>query len=112
MAFHPTDVTVGKNVRALRERRGVSQENLGRTLGITFQQVQKYEKGANRIAVSRLVHIAVALDTPVDVLFAGVPEARLTDAAASQGEIERLRKENLAMAAAIGVALTALGGVR
>jgi transcriptional regulator with XRE-family HTH domain len=108
MPFHPTDVTVGKNVRALRERRGVSQENLARTLGISFQQVQKYEKGANRIAVSRLVHIAVALDTPVDVLFAGVPEARLTDAAASQGEIDRLHKENDKLSAAIRAVRLAL----
>lgn len=52
---------------------GVSQEKLGEQLGLTFQQVQKYEKGVNRIGASRLFHISLILDTPVQYFFDGAP---------------------------------------
>lgn len=54
----PIDIHVGARVRDLRVRRGFNQSDLGRALGLTFQQVQKYEKGANRISCSKLVGIA------------------------------------------------------
>jgi transcriptional regulator with XRE-family HTH domain len=55
---HPVDIDVGKRVRKLREVLGITQEQLADHLGISFQQVQKYEKGTNRISASRLVAIA------------------------------------------------------
>jgi transcriptional regulator with XRE-family HTH domain len=64
------DVDVGRRVRALRLEKGMSQTDLGAELGITFQQIQKYEKGTNRIGAGRLQRIAEVLDVPVSVFFA------------------------------------------
>lgn len=69
---HPVDVTVGARVRELRIRAGVSQQKLGEALGVSFQQIQKYEKGANRMGASRLVQVADALGAPVAALFEDV----------------------------------------
>ncbi len=66
------DVTVGRNVRLIRNMIGMSQEALGAKLGLTFQQVQKYEKGTNRISASKLVAISHALDCSIAQLFADV----------------------------------------
>ena len=65
------DVTVGRNVRIWRMARGLSQAQLANRLGVTFQQVQKYEVGANRIGTGRLVKLAAILGVPVAALFAG-----------------------------------------
>ena len=62
----PIDVHVGAKVRARRLLLGLSQESLAKMIGLTFQQVQKYERGTNRISVSRLVDICRALKTPLD----------------------------------------------
>jgi transcriptional regulator with XRE-family HTH domain len=64
-ASNPIDVHVGSRVRLRRVLLGMSQEKLGEKLGITFQQVQKYEKGTNRIGASRLFRIAQVLNVPV-----------------------------------------------
>lgn len=64
-----TDVTVGANIRRIRELRRMSQETLGVALGITFQQVQKYEKGTNRVSASKLALIAKKLACSLDDLF-------------------------------------------
>ena len=64
------DIKVGSKVRALRLERQMSQEKLGDALGLTFQQVQKYEKGTNRISAGRLQRIAAILEVPVSVFFA------------------------------------------
>lgn len=61
----PVDVRVGSRVRLRRNMLGISQEKLGEALGLTFQQVQKYERGANRIGASRLYHLSRVLDVPV-----------------------------------------------
>ncbi|NMM45319.1 helix-turn-helix transcriptional regulator [Rhodospirillaceae bacterium KN72] len=66
---HPIDVHVGLRMREARAAKGLSQEKLANKLGISFQQVQKYEKGANRIGSSRLWSIAQALDVPVSFFF-------------------------------------------
>ncbi|MCY1327608.1 helix-turn-helix protein [compost metagenome] len=66
------DVTVGRNVRRIRNMIGMSQETLAAKLGLTFQQVQKYEKGTNRISASKLVAISHALDCSIAQLFADV----------------------------------------
>jgi transcriptional regulator with XRE-family HTH domain len=68
---NPVDVAVGQNVKLRRLAVGLSQEKLGERMGLTFQQIQKYEKGTNRIGASRLVQIARALDCAVRDLFAG-----------------------------------------
>ena len=62
---NPTDVHVGSRVRLRRTLLGMSQEKLGEAIGLTFQQVQKYEKGTNRIGASRLQHTARILQVPV-----------------------------------------------
>lgn len=65
----PVDIAVGKRLRALRRLRGLTQDRLARAAGVRFQQVQKYETGANRISASRLVRFANALDLPVSTFF-------------------------------------------
>ncbi|MGF1605296.1 MAG: helix-turn-helix domain-containing protein [Rhodothalassiaceae bacterium] len=65
----PIDVHVGSRVRLRRTLLGMSQEKLGDALGLTFQQVQKYERGANRIGSSRLYKIAQILEVPVSFFF-------------------------------------------
>jgi transcriptional regulator with XRE-family HTH domain len=65
----PLDAMVGAKVRVFRINRGISQTALAEQLGVTFQQVQKYEKGANRIGASRLSQIATALDISIAELF-------------------------------------------
>jgi transcriptional regulator with XRE-family HTH domain len=70
---NPIDVHVGGRVRLRRMMLGMSQERLGEQLGITFQQIQKYEKGTNRIGASRLQNIATVLSVPVGFFFDGAP---------------------------------------
>jgi transcriptional regulator with XRE-family HTH domain len=72
-APNPTDKHVGARVRMRRMMISMSQEKLGDALGLTFQQVQKYEKGANRIGASRLQQIAHILQVPVSFFFEGAP---------------------------------------
>ena len=72
-APNPTDKHVGARVRMRRMMLAMSQEKLGDALGLTFQQVQKYEKGANRIGASRLQQIAHILQVPVAFFFEGAP---------------------------------------
>jgi transcriptional regulator with XRE-family HTH domain len=74
-APNPTDKHVGARVRMRRMMLSMSQEKLGDALGLTFQQVQKYEKGANRIGASRLQQIAAILQVPVAFFFEGAPAA-------------------------------------
>lgn len=70
---NPIDRHVGSRVRMRRMLAGISQEKLGEALGLTFQQIQKYEKGSNRISASRLQQIAKMLDVPVSFFFDGAP---------------------------------------
>jgi transcriptional regulator with XRE-family HTH domain len=74
-APNPIDKHVGSRVRMRRMMLGMSQEKLGDALGLTFQQVQKYEKGTNRIGASRLQQIAHILQVPVSFFFEGAPHA-------------------------------------
>ena len=69
----PVDRYVGSRVRMRRIMLGMSQEKLGEALGLTFQQVQKYEKGTNRVSASRIQQIAEILQVPVSFLFEGGP---------------------------------------
>jgi transcriptional regulator with XRE-family HTH domain len=72
-APNPVDRYVGSRVRMRRIMLGMSQEKLGEALGLTFQQVQKYEKGTNRVGASRIQQIAEILQVPVSFLFEGGP---------------------------------------
>jgi transcriptional regulator with XRE-family HTH domain len=74
-APNPTDQHVGSRVRMRRMMLAMSQGKLGAALGLTFQQVQKYEKGTNRIGASRLQQISHILQVPVAFFFEGVPTA-------------------------------------
>jgi transcriptional regulator with XRE-family HTH domain len=65
------DGEIGRRMRALRLERGLSQTDLGKQLGVTFQQIQKYEKGANRVAAGRLQRVAEALGVPITFFYAG-----------------------------------------
>jgi transcriptional regulator with XRE-family HTH domain len=73
-AAHPVDRHVGLRIRLRRKEIGLSQEKLGEALGITFQQVQKYERGANRISASKLWETARALRVPVAHFYEGLAE--------------------------------------
>ncbi len=77
---NPIDIHVGSRVRLQRMLRGISQEKLGERLGLTFQQVQKYEKGVNRIGASRLFDLANVLGVPVQFFYDEAPliEGRAT----------------------------------
>jgi transcriptional regulator with XRE-family HTH domain len=68
----PADVHVGGRIRARRLLVGMNQDTLANRLGLTFQQVQKYESGANRVSASRLSQIAELLGVPVDYFFIGL----------------------------------------
>ncbi|MCH8684002.1 helix-turn-helix domain-containing protein [Pedomonas mirosovicensis] len=68
---HPVDVHVGGRVRARRRLLGITQEKLGEALGLTFQQVQKYERGSNRISASRLFELSRILSVPITYFYEG-----------------------------------------
>ncbi|WP_171101862.1 helix-turn-helix domain-containing protein [Ruegeria sp. HKCCD7255] len=76
---HHVDVHVGKRVRHRRWLIGMTQQQLAQQVGIKFQQIQKYETGANRISASRLWDIAEALDVPVSFFFEGLEESAKDD---------------------------------
>ena len=71
---HPIDVHVGARIRLRRTLLGLSQERLGELIGLTFQQVQKYERGVNRVGASRLFDISRVLDVPISYFFDDMPE--------------------------------------
>ena len=69
---NPIDMHVGARVKARRKVLGLSQERLGECLGVSFQQIQKYEKGTNRMGASRLHEISIALQIPIEFFFDGL----------------------------------------
>lgn len=75
---NPIDIHVGMRVRLQRTLMGLSQEKLGELIGLTFQQVQKYERGANRVGASRLYDLSRVLEVPVGFFFDDMPE-EITD---------------------------------
>jgi transcriptional regulator with XRE-family HTH domain len=98
----PVDKHVGNRVRARRTARSMTQEKLGDALGLTFQQVQKYEKGINRVGASRLQHIAQILQVPVTFFFDGAPgQPKTRDDAPSPAYVAEF------LGTADGLALTA-----
>ncbi len=102
----PVDVEVGRRIRIQRMARGISQTELGEKIGVTFQQVQKYENGANRVGASRLTRIAKVLGVSVGTFFGGPDEAE-----AAPSEATRLDLEYLVMPGALRL-LRAYGQIR
>ena len=84
-APNPVDKYVGSRVRMRRIMLGMSQEKLGEALGLTFQQVQKYEKGTNRVGASRIQQISEILQVPVSFLFEGGPSGTTGSDGFSEG---------------------------
>ncbi len=98
---HPVDIHVGARVRLRRTLLGMSQGKLAEAIGLTFQQVQKYEKGASRVASSRLYGLSRVLDVPVGFFFEDMPasvaagsraHARGKGAARSTSEVDLIAK--------------------
>lgn len=85
---NPVDAHVGSRIRMRRMLIGMSQEKLGERLGLTFQQVQKYEKGSNRVSASRLYQMAKVLGVPVQYFFDDLPQSNgeETTAGFSEGD--------------------------
>jgi transcriptional regulator with XRE-family HTH domain len=100
---NPIDKHVGSRVRMRRMMISMSQEKLGERLGITFQQIQKYEKGTNRIGASRLQQIAGVLGVPVAFFFEGAPNQ---DSSGNLGEAVSPAYVSDFLATADGLALT------
>ncbi len=82
---NPIDVHVGDRVRRRRRALGVSQEQLAEKLKLTFQQVQKYERGANRVSASKLYQIATALQASIAYFFEGLPDPARAGGLAEEG---------------------------
>ncbi len=72
---NPIDIHVGSRIRLRRTLMGMSQERLGEALGLTFQQVQKYERGVNRVGASRLYDLSRVLDVPISFFYDDMPES-------------------------------------
>jgi transcriptional regulator with XRE-family HTH domain len=83
--INPIDMHVGRQIRQRRTALGISQEQLARVLGVSFQQVQKYERGVNRVGASRLYDLARALDVPIGFFFDHAPGERPELAGAVRG---------------------------
>src|SRR5436853_835780 len=83
---NPIDVRVGSRVRLRRTLLGMSQEKLGEAIGLTFQQVQKYERGANRVGASRLYDLSKVLDVPVSYFFEEMASQGTAEAQAASAE--------------------------
>ncbi|GBQ48680.1 helix-turn-helix domain-containing protein [Komagataeibacter sucrofermentans] len=86
-ASNPVDVHVGNRIRLRRTLLGMSQERLGNALGLTFQQVQKYERGRNRVGASRLYDLACVLNVPVAFFFEGLPDRGMEQDAGVGAEV-------------------------
>lgn len=92
---NPVDVHVGSRVRLRRTLLGLSQEKLGDSLGLTFQQVQKYERGANRIGASRLFDLSRVLDVPVSFFFDDMPKDAAGGRPSSSAEISYASEDGM-----------------
>ena len=90
---NPVDIHVGGRVRQRRTLLGLSQEKLGDAVGLTFQQIQKYERGANRIGASRLFQLSRILDVPISFFFEDIPaNLRTAEDQVTMGLREREKK--------------------
>jgi len=91
---NPIDVHVGHRLRLRRTLLGLSQQKVGEALGLTFQQVQKYERGANRIGASRLWDLSGVLDCPISFFFEEMDERTAGSPSPSNGDAARLESRD------------------
>lgn len=94
MATNMIDQHIGLKIKLRRSALGITQNELGKILGVTFQQVQKYEKGANKIGSGKLYEIAEVLDSPIEYFYEGLDKnaakkARLADSAKPDYNIDK-----------------------
>ncbi|WP_210482869.1 helix-turn-helix domain-containing protein [Microvirga antarctica] len=99
------DGHIGRRMRLLRQQLGISQERMGEALGITFQQIQKYEKGTNRISAGRLVAVATIFGVPIESFFEGMEP----DTKAIKTEPDPLRFLDTALGRRLGRAFGEIG---
>jgi transcriptional regulator with XRE-family HTH domain len=99
--YHKTDVHIGRRVRERRVAMGLSQSELAEGLGISFQQVQKYESGANRISGSRLWDTASLLQVPVGFFFDGLDSTLQPAEGTDAGEESMIDRQTLEIARAV-----------
>lgn len=90
---NPIDVHVGNLVRELRIRRGLTQQDLAEALGVSFQQLQKYERGSNRMGASRLVQVAAALQCSIKDLFMGIEGGEITGDAPLERDAAKVARD-------------------
>jgi transcriptional regulator with XRE-family HTH domain len=96
--MHPTDTHVGQRVRMRRLMLGMSQSHVADALGVTFQQLQKYEKGVNRITASRLQRLAQIFQVPVTFFFEGAPNVPGEERAQADASFPQFVSDYLATA--------------
>ena len=94
---NPVDIHVGARVRFCRTMKKISQTTLAAALGLTFQQIQKYERGSNRISASRLWDISQALGVPVTYFFKDLPDMPSDEEARLQDPVPELSRESVAL---------------
>jgi transcriptional regulator with XRE-family HTH domain len=104
------DVLVGNNIRSVRIQRGLSQNALGKLIDVSFQQIQKYESGANRVGAGRLAQIAEVLNVPVHALFGS--GKNVSDRRPDHVPVERLVAQPDAMRLLRAFDRIAVGGVK
>lgn len=83
--MNEVDTVVGQRIRALRSSQGLTQTELAQAIGVTFQQIQKYESGANRVSASRLLDLSVALRVPIGHFFEGLHMTQGADGRRGEG---------------------------
>ena len=111
---NPVDGIVGKRIRARRIEVGITQLGLGKVLGVTFQQVQKYEVGTNRVSAGRLYEIGTVLKVPISYFYEGLkqalePEPTISDEMVIGAALERIKhrsRRELAVKLALAVVQT------
>lgn len=113
---HPVDVQVGQRIRELRQSRHMTQQQLAEKLGVSFQQVQKYELGRNRISASRLWEVAKVLNVSPGFMFEGVDEKQESDeripaaVVRSAAMLEKVQDDSVKMALASLIKACAVSG--
>ncbi|MFN3859035.1 MAG: helix-turn-helix domain-containing protein [Caulobacter sp.] len=105
---HPIDVHVGRRIRQRRKAMSVTQERLADELGLTFQQVQKYERGANRVSASKLYEIATALETGIEYFFEGLTDPSTAKSGGGVGQPDSERFVNAFLMSTEGLELAEL----
>jgi transcriptional regulator with XRE-family HTH domain len=108
---HPTDKHVGRRLRMRRLMLNKSQSDIANALGLTFQQVQKYEKGSNRISASRLQNLCTILQVPVSFFFEGAPREPMQPTLGSAEQSPSYVDDFLATSDGVALAL-AFGRIR